>query len=86
MKFSSISFLISLFAETYTAEEADDEGRFKYDFMALVVSIDAWNYCLPLISANGASMKKKYLCTLIFVYIINGNSQIMLLAFAVVDS
>ena len=40
-KFPRISFLISLFARTYMTEEVDDEGRFKYYFMALTASIDA---------------------------------------------
>ncbi|KAA0051564.1 protein FAR1-RELATED SEQUENCE 4-like [Cucumis melo var. makuwa] len=71
---------------TYTAEEADDEGRFKFYFMALAASIDAWNYCVPVISVNGAAMKNKYLGTLISACTIDGNSQIVPLAFVVVDS
>ncbi|KAA0067552.1 protein FAR1-RELATED SEQUENCE 2-like [Cucumis melo var. makuwa] len=71
---------------TYTAEEADDEGRFKFYFMALVASIDAWNYGVPVISVDGAAMKNNYLGTLISACTIDGNSQIVPLAFAVVDS
>ncbi|TYK22587.1 uncharacterized protein E5676_scaffold195G00040 [Cucumis melo var. makuwa] len=71
---------------TYTAEEADDEGRFKFYFMALAASIDAWNYCVPVISVDGAAMKNKYLGTLISTCTIDGNSQIVPLPFAVVDS
>ncbi|TYK08019.1 uncharacterized protein E5676_scaffold265G001640 [Cucumis melo var. makuwa] len=71
---------------TYTVEEADDEGRFKFYFMALAASIDAWNYCVPVISVDGAAMKNKYLGTLISACTIDGNSQIVPLAFAVVDS
>ncbi|KAA0037178.1 uncharacterized protein E5676_scaffold832G00840 [Cucumis melo var. makuwa] len=69
---------------TYTVEEADDEGRFKFYFMALAASIDAWNYCVPVISVDGAVMKK-YLGTLISACTIDGNSQIVPLAFAIVD-
>ncbi|KAA0056244.1 uncharacterized protein E5676_scaffold108G00680 [Cucumis melo var. makuwa] len=46
---------------TYTAEEADDVGWFKFYFMALDVSIDAWNYCVLVISVDGAAKKNKYL-------------------------
>ncbi|KAA0048344.1 protein FAR-RED ELONGATED HYPOCOTYL 3-like [Cucumis melo var. makuwa] len=70
---------------TYTAEEADNEGRFKFYFMALAASIDAWNYCIPVISVDGAAMENKYLGTLISACTIDGNSQIMSLAFAVID-
>ncbi|KAA0047595.1 uncharacterized protein E6C27_scaffold115G00630 [Cucumis melo var. makuwa] len=71
---------------TYTAEEVDDEGWFKFYFMALAASIDAWNYCVPVISVDGAAMKNKYLGTLISACTIDGNSQIVPLAFVVVDS
>ncbi|XP_050944055.1 uncharacterized protein LOC127150391 [Cucumis melo] len=71
---------------TYTAEEADDEGRFKFYFMALAASIDAWNYCIQVISVDGATMENKYLGTLISTCTIDANSQIVPLAFAVVDS
>ncbi|KAA0038035.1 uncharacterized protein E5676_scaffold237G001590 [Cucumis melo var. makuwa] len=71
---------------TYTAEEADDEGRFKFYFMALAASIDAWNYCVPIIFVDGAAMKNKYLGNLIYTCTIDENSQIVSLAFAVVDS
>ncbi|KAA0048516.1 protein FAR1-RELATED SEQUENCE 4-like [Cucumis melo var. makuwa] len=71
---------------TYTTEEADDEGRFKFYFMALATSIDAWNYCVPVISVDGAAMKNKYICTLISACTIDENSQIVPLAFAFVDS
>ncbi|KAA0046139.1 uncharacterized protein E6C27_scaffold157G00790 [Cucumis melo var. makuwa] len=70
----------------YTAEEADDEGRFKFYFMALATSIDAWNYCVPIISVDGIAMKNKYLDTLIYACTIDGNSQIVPLTFVVVDS
>ncbi|KAA0046007.1 protein FAR1-RELATED SEQUENCE 4-like [Cucumis melo var. makuwa] len=70
----------------YTAEEADDEGRFKFYFMALAASIDAWNYCVLVILVYGATMKNKYLGMLIFTCTIDGNSQIVPLAFSVVDS
>ncbi|KAA0035988.1 protein FAR1-RELATED SEQUENCE 2-like [Cucumis melo var. makuwa] len=71
---------------TYTAEEADDEGRFKFYFMTLAASIDAWSYCVPVISVDGVAMKNKYLGTLISACTIDGNSQIVSLAFVVVDS
>ncbi|KAA0035220.1 protein FAR1-RELATED SEQUENCE 2-like [Cucumis melo var. makuwa] len=71
---------------TYTAEEVDDEGRFKFYFMALAASIDKWNYCVPVISVDGALKKNKYLGTLISACTIDDNSQIVPLAFAVVDS
>ncbi|KAA0066503.1 uncharacterized protein E5676_scaffold572G00320 [Cucumis melo var. makuwa] len=71
---------------TYTAEEANDEGRFKFYLMALAASIDAWNYCVPVISVDGAVMKNKYIGTLISACTIDGNSQIVPLAFVVVDS
>ncbi|KAA0061274.1 uncharacterized protein E6C27_scaffold455G001170 [Cucumis melo var. makuwa] len=71
---------------TYTAEEADDEGRFKFYFMALAASIDAWNYCVLVISVDGAAMKNKYLGTLISACTIDRNSQIVPQAFVVVDS
>ena len=67
-------------------EEADDECRFKFYFMALAASIDAWNYCVPVILVDGAAMKNKYLATLISACTIDGNSQTVPLAFAVVDS
>ncbi|KAA0042312.1 protein FAR-RED ELONGATED HYPOCOTYL 3-like [Cucumis melo var. makuwa] len=67
-------------------QEADDKGRFKFYFMELAASIDAWNYCVPVISVDGAAMKNKYLGTLISACTIDGNSQIVPLAFAVVDS
>ena len=54
--------------------------------MALVASIDAWNYCVPIISVEGATMKNKYLGMLIYACTIDDNSQIMPLAFAVLDS
>ena len=81
--FNNISFFILLFIGTYTAEEVNDEGRFKYYFMAFTASIDAWNCCLPVISVDGAGMKNKYLGTLISTCTINGNSQIVSLAFVV---
>ncbi|TYK23824.1 protein FAR1-RELATED SEQUENCE 4-like [Cucumis melo var. makuwa] len=70
----------------HTTEEADDEGRFKFYFMALATSIDAWNYCVPIISVDGIAMKNKYLDTLIYACTIDDNSQIVPLAFVVVDS
>ena len=54
--------------------------------MALAPSIDAWNYCVPVISVDGTAMKNKYLGTLISACTIDGNSQIVPLAFVVVDS
>ncbi|KAA0037393.1 uncharacterized protein E5676_scaffold85G00290 [Cucumis melo var. makuwa] len=71
---------------TYTAEEVDDEGRFKFYFVALAASSDAWNYCVPVIFVDGAAMKNKYLGMLISACTIDDNSQIVPLAFAVVDS
>ncbi|KAA0042305.1 uncharacterized protein E6C27_scaffold824G001020 [Cucumis melo var. makuwa] len=71
---------------TYTAEEADDKGRFKFYFMGLAASIDAWNSYVPVISVDGAAIKNKYLGTLIYTCTIDGNSQIVPLAFVVVDS
>ncbi|TYK10904.1 uncharacterized protein E5676_scaffold231G00820 [Cucumis melo var. makuwa] len=70
---------------TYTTKEEYDEGRFKFYFMALAASIDAWNYCVPVISVDGVAMKKKYLGTLISACTIDGNSQIVPLAFIVID-
>ncbi|KAA0066892.1 protein FAR1-RELATED SEQUENCE 4-like [Cucumis melo var. makuwa] len=70
----------------YTAEETNDEGWFKFYFMALAASIDAWNYCVPIIYVDGAAIKNKYLGTLVSACTIDGNSQIVPLAFAVVDS
>ncbi|KAA0037807.1 protein FAR-RED ELONGATED HYPOCOTYL 3-like [Cucumis melo var. makuwa] len=58
------------------AEEADDEGRFKFYFMALAASIDAWNYCVQVISVDGAAMKNKYLGTLISACTIDENSHL----------
>ncbi|TYK09765.1 uncharacterized protein E5676_scaffold127G00490 [Cucumis melo var. makuwa] len=45
---------------TYTAKEADDECRFRFYFMALAASIDAWNYCIPVISVDGAKQISWY--------------------------
>ncbi|KAA0063447.1 mutator-like transposase [Cucumis melo var. makuwa] len=72
--------------ETYTTEEADDEGQFKFYFMALAASINAWNYCVLVILVDDATMKNKYFGTLISACTIDDNSQIVPLAFAVVDS
>ena len=70
----------------YTAEKSDDEGRFKFYFMALATSIDAWNYCVPIISVDGAVLKNKYLGMFISACTIDGNSQIVPLVFVVVES
>ncbi|KAA0052103.1 mutator-like transposase [Cucumis melo var. makuwa] len=71
---------------TYTTEEADDDGQFKFYFMALAASIDAWNYYVPVTSVDGAVIKNKYLGTLISACTVDGNSQIVPLVFDVVDS
>ncbi|KAA0038097.1 MuDRA-like transposase [Cucumis melo var. makuwa] len=71
---------------TYTTEEADEEGRLKSYLMALAALIDAWNYHLPVILVDGATMKNKYRSTLISTCTINGDNQIVPLAFVVVDS
>ncbi|XP_050939319.1 uncharacterized protein LOC127148929 [Cucumis melo] len=71
---------------TYTTEEADEEGRLKSYLMALAALIDAWNYHLPVILVDDATMKNKYLSTLISTCTINGDNQIVPLAFVVVDS
>ena len=54
--------------------------------MALAASIDAWNYCVPIISVDGAVLKNKYLGMFISACTIDGNSQIVPLAFVVIDS
>ena len=58
----------------YTTEELDDEGQFKFYFMALSTSIDAWNYCVSVISVDGAMLKNKYLGMLISACTIDENS------------
>lgn len=54
--------------------------------MAFVASLDACNYCLPIISVDGASMKNKYLGTLLTSCMLDGNSNTVPLAFPIVDS
>ena len=53
--------------------------------MTFAASIDAWNYCMPVISVDGAVLKNKYLGTLISACTIDENSQIVPLVFVVVD-
>ena len=76
---------IALLQRTYMTEESYDKGRFKFYFMALAASTNAWNYCVLLISIDGAALKKKYLDMLISACTIDGNSQVSL-AFVVVHS
>ena len=53
--------------------------------MALAASIDAWNYCVPIILVDGTVLNNKYIDTLIFACTIDENSQIVPLAFVVVN-
>ena len=39
------------------AEKVENEGRFKYYFVALAASIDALNYRSPIVSIDGPVMK-----------------------------
>lgn len=65
--------------------KAGEEGRFKYYFVTLDASLDAWNLYLPIVSVDGASMKNKYLGTLLAACTLDGNSKIVPLTFAIVE-
>ena len=54
--------------------------------MGLAALVDAWNYCVPIISVDGAALKNKYLGMLISTCTIDEKSQIVPLAFVVVNS
>ena len=77
---------IAMLLGTYTTEESNDEGQFKFYFMTLAALVDAWNYCVPIILVDGVALKNKYFDTLTFTCTIDGNSQIVPLAFVVIDS
>ncbi|KAA0065849.1 protein FAR-RED IMPAIRED RESPONSE 1-like [Cucumis melo var. makuwa] len=42
---------------TCTALEMDDNGHFKFFFMAFGASIEGWKYCRPIISVDGTILK-----------------------------
>lgn len=53
--------------------------------MTLSSSIFEWQYCCPVKSIDGTSMKNKYPSTLLTACTSNANDQIFSLAFCVVD-
>lgn len=55
-------------------------------FMCLFVAIHAWRYCFPVISVDGATLKNQYFGTLLSACTVDENSQIVPLAFSIVDS
>ncbi|KAA0033577.1 protein FAR-RED ELONGATED HYPOCOTYL 3-like [Cucumis melo var. makuwa] len=65
--------------------KVDVDGRFLYFFMALYAFISGWQYCRPVISIDGTSLKNKYSGTLLSASTPNTNDQIFPLAFCVVD-
>ena len=80
-------YILSLsYLGTDTTQDVNDDGTFKYYFMALAASIHAWEYCFPIILVNGATLKSKFCGTILATYTLDGNSKIVPLAFGVIDS
>ncbi|TYK01612.1 uncharacterized protein E5676_scaffold451G002110 [Cucumis melo var. makuwa] len=71
---------------TCTALEMDDNGHFKFCFMAFGASIEGWKYCRPIISVDETFLKCKFGGILLTTSSQDGNNQIFPLAFAIVDS
>ena len=58
---------------------------FDHAFWAFAPSIEGFKYCRPIISIDVIFMYKKYWKKLMIATAIDGNNQIFLLAFAIVD-
>lgn len=64
----------------------DDNGHFKFCFMAFGASIEGWKCCRPIISVDGTFLKCKFGGMLLIASSQDGNNQIFPLAYAIVDS
>ena len=71
---------------TYTLTETDDDGNFKYFFLAIGASIHGWKYVRPVISVDGTFLKGKSHGTLLLATAEDGDNHLFPLAFAIVDS
>ncbi|XP_038896390.1 uncharacterized protein LOC120084653 [Benincasa hispida] len=76
---SNIFSQMSIPARTYTALKINENGHFKFCFMAIGASIEGWRCCRPTISVDGMFLKSKFGDTLLSASILDG-------AFAIVDS
>nr|KAJ0221395.1 hypothetical protein LSAT_V11C200099080 [Lactuca sativa] len=64
--------------------KTSDENKFEYFFMAIVCTVRAFQRCLhPIIIINGAHLKGKYFCTMFLTVGMDGNNQILPIAFGV---
>ncbi|KAK1399127.1 SWIM-type domain-containing protein [Heracleum sosnowskyi] len=62
------------------------DNCFLYVFVALILSMRGWNYCLPVVVVDGTFLKSSYGGTLLVATTQDAGGKIFPLAFGVVDS
>ena len=77
--------MLLFYLGTYTAHDVNDDGTFKYYFMAHVASIHAYEYSFPIISVDGATLKNKFCGTILAACPLDANSKVVSLEFGIVD-
>ena len=81
-----INLFLTNFSGSFTETVNDDNGNFKYFFLAVSASIRGWNFCRPVISVDGTFLKGKYHGTLLLATAHDGDNHLFPLAFGIVDS